>query len=130
MKNNELFAHAFTKLCLTFDDRRNRPEVFDVWEDALSKYDGNEIDAAIDTLCRTFTPVSYKPFPVPADLIQIIAEQREAARRVIFRACDVPPGDPPPPDWEKRLEELKKQCAAKMQPDWLMKDSSNAKIEH
>lgn len=113
------FEKAFKKLCDSICPDRYKPAIFDAWCDALAEYNGNEIEAAIDTLCRTFTPVSYKPFPVPADLIQIITEQRESARRVIFHACDMPPGDPPPENWEQRIKQLEASCLAHMTPEYL-----------
>jgi hypothetical protein len=102
-----------------FNPLRFTEAAFDAWCDALERYTDNEIEAAVEDIIKNFAPASYKPFPVPADVIEHIRYQREDMRRVIFSVADCPIGNPPPPDFFVQLKALKAKCLAKMTPGYL-----------
>lgn len=66
------FIKVFKKLCNTIDPNHYKEPIIDIWAETLSKYDDTLIEQAINEIIRNFQPTHYKPFPVPADIIEII----------------------------------------------------------
>lgn len=90
MVDEFLFAKYYKKLCYAFNERKLEQGVYDVYYEALSKYTNDEITYAINGLIANFSPTHYKPFPVVADIIELIKEKQET-------------------DWQKQQEDKRRR---------------------
>lgn len=115
MEDETTFAKYFKKLCLTFDDSKTNKETYDVYLEALDSYSDNEIACAVQWLIENYMPTAYKPFPVPAEIIQCIKDKREDERqkKKIFRAEDLPYENPNMRKIRKMIDDLGRKMSLK-----------------
>ena len=111
---DDVFVKQFKKLCNAIDPNRCKESIADVWAEILAKYDDALIEQTINELIRCFQPTYYKPFPVPADVIELIRHIKfEEAREEIANRLKNMKVAMPPKEFSKKIKQLREKMSCR-----------------